>query len=273
MAIYAIGDVQGCFASLERLIDHIQFDPSLDRLWFVGDLVNRGPESVRVLRLLKKLGASARVVLGNHDLFLLAVAESIMTLRPKDSIQDVLEAEDRLELLGWLRHQPLHYREGSYFMVHAGLLPQWTISEAERLAQGVSEVLSGPDYKVFLHSVFHDAPAQWQPALQGMQRLAATARVLTRLRTCTPDGYMDTGFSGSPDEAPSGHVPWFTIPGRRSTDTTMIFGHWAALGLHVTHNVLAIDSGCVWGRQLTAVRLEDRRVFQVSCGERVRRNE
>jgi len=266
MAIYAIGDVQGCYGSLQRLIDRIQFDSSLDRLWFVGDLVNRGPESVLVLRLLKTLGAAARVALGNHDLFLLAAAEGIVGLRPKDSIQDVLEAEDRVELLSWLRHQPLHYREGPYFMVHAGLLPQWTITEAERLAQAVSHVLSGPDYKVFLQTVFHDAPAQWAPELEGMQRLAATARVLTRLRSCTPDGQMDMGFSGHPDQAQPGHVPWFTIPGRRSTDATLIFGHWAALGLHISANVLALDSGCVWGRQLTAVRLEDRRVFQVTCG-------
>ena len=267
MATYAIGDVQGCYYRLERLIDHIHFNPSHDRVWFVGDLVNRGPDSAKVLRLLKQLGAAANVVLGNHDLFLLAVADDVVELRPKDTIQDVLAAEDRLDLLNWLRQQPLYYKEGPYFMVHAGLLPQWTVSEAERLAGDISETLRSSGYKAFLHALFHDAPPQWAPTLKGMRRLVAATRVLTRLRICTSVGHMATGFSGPPDQSPPGYMPWFEIPERRSRESTLICGHWAALGLHMTANVLLLDSGCVWGRQLTAVRLDDRQVFHVPCGE------
>jgi len=262
MATYAIGDVQGCAAQLHRLIDHIGFNPKHDRLWFVGDLVNRGPDSVGVLRFVKNLGSSTSVVLGNHDLFLLAVAEGIVALRPKDTIQDVLAAEDRDELIGWLRGRPLHHRERSFLMVHAGLLPQWTVQEAYQLAAEVEFALAGPDHSGFLHELFHGFPSPWNPSLAGNRRTAAIARVLTRLRVCKPTGEM-SNYSGPPEEAPSSYLPWFRIPHRRNADTTIVTGHWAALGLQIEPNHLAIDSGCVWGRQLTAVRLEDRTVFQV----------
>jgi len=266
MATYAIGDVQGCYESLQRLIRHVRFDPSVDRLWFVGDLVNRGPDSLGVLRLIKNLGLSARSVLGNHDLFLLAAAEGIVHLRPKDTLSDVLAAPDRNELLAWLRQQPLHHREVDYLMVHAGLLPQWTITDAVQFAKDVETVLSGPDYRIFLQRLFHAPTAQWTPSLTGTDRLVSIARVLTRLRTCTPSGEM-SNFSGPLEDTPAGFAPWFRIPNRRSTDATIITGHWAALGLRLEDNHLAIDSGCVWGRQLTAVRLEDRAVFQVDYVE------
>jgi bis(5'-nucleosyl)-tetraphosphatase (symmetrical) len=213
------------------------------------------------------LGPAARVVLGNHDLFLLAVAGKVVPLRPKDTIHDVLAAHDRDDLLEWLRRQPLHHREGRYFMVHAGLLPQWTLSEAEQLAHAATEELAGPACSAFLHMLFHESP-NWTPSLSGTRRIAAAARVLTRLRTCTRDGAMAEGFSGPPEQAPSGQIPWFQIAGRRSAEATVICGHWAALGLHMADNIFALDSGCVWGRDLTAVRLEDRRVFQVSCAGR-----
>lgn len=262
MATYAIGDVQGCHGALQRLLNHIQFDPSSDCLWFVGDLVNRGPDSLGVLRSIRSLGRSARVVLGNHDLFLLAVSEGVVALRPKDTIGDVLKAEDRLDLIDWLRHQPLHHREGPFLMIHAGLLPQWTTQDAAQLAGEVETALRGDGFRSFLRSLFHEPMITWSSGLTGASRLVAVARVLTRLRTCTPAG--DTSnFSGSPEETPPGYFPWFRIPARRSADTTVITGHWAALGLHMEPNLLAIDSGCVWGRQLTAVRLEDRTVFQV----------
>lgn len=267
MATYAIGDVQGCLASLQRLIDQLPFDPASDRLWFVGDLVNRGPDSLGVLRLIKTLGSSARAVLGNHDLFLLAVAEEIAGLRPKDTIHDVLAAPDRDELVAWLRQRPLHHREGEYLMVHAGLLPQWTIEETIGYAQEVEAVLAGPDYRVLLHQLFHSPTPQWSDNLRGPERLASIARVLTRLRTCTPTGEL-SNFSGPPEATPTGFAPWFRIPKRRSADTTIITGHWAALGLRLEDNHFAIDSGCVWGRQLTAVRLEDRTVFQVEYADR-----
>jgi bis(5'-nucleosyl)-tetraphosphatase (symmetrical) len=262
MAIYAIGDVQGCATQLAQLVERIRFNPRSDQLWFVGDLVNRGPDSLAVLRYVRELGDSARVVLGNHDLFLLAVSEGVVALRPKDTIRDVLEADDRQELVAWLRQQPLHHHENSYLMVHAGLLPQWTAEEAGRLACEVETVFTGNHYRTFLHALFHEPVTTWNPTLQGPLRLATIARVFTRIRTCTPAGDTSS-FSGPPDEAPDGYQPWFRIPNRRSTDITIITGHWAALGLQLEANRLAVDSGCVWGRQLTAIRLEDRAVFQV----------
>jgi len=262
MATYAIGDVQGCIGALQLLVQQIDFTPKTDRLWFVGDLVNRGPHSLAVLRFIRNLGDSGQVVLGNHDLFLLAVSEDIVPLRPKDTIHDVLKADDRKDLLEWLRRQPLHHRERSYLMVHAGLLPQWTAEEAANLAREVEHVLKGDHYKTFLHALFHEPVRTWNSNLVGMIRLATITRALTRLRTCTPTGEM-SNFSGPPEEAPAGFVPWFRIPSRHSANTTIISGHWAALGLHIESNLLAIDSGCVWGRQLTAVRLEDRAIFQV----------
>ena len=267
MATYAIGDIQGCFKSLRRLLDHISFDRHKDRLWLVGDLVNRGPDSLTTLRFIKSLGASVSPVLGNHDLYLLAAAEEIVKLRPKDTIQDILDADDCSDLTEWLRRQPLHRREAHFFMVHAGLLPQWTIDEAAKLAQEVERVLAGPEYKTLLHELFHGETPQWDPALKGMERLVSITRVFTRLRTTTRDGEMSS-YSGPPEEAPAGFLPWFRIPNRRSSDATIITGHWAALGLHVEPNVLAIDSGCVWGRQLTAVRLEDRTIHQVEYADR-----
>ena len=262
MATYAIGDIQGCFAPFRRLLDHISFDPRTDRLWLVGDLVNRGPDSLALLRFVQRLGDAVRIVLGNHDLFLLAAAEDIATVRQKDTIHDVLEANDRGELIAWLRRQPLHYRKGSFLMIHAGLLPQWTIDESVGFAREVETVLAGPDYRTFLHSLFHGPTPQWDSSLTGAERLVSITRVLTKLRTCTPTGEM-SGFSGPPDQAPSGYLPWFRIPNRKNADATVICGHWAALGLRIENNLLAIDSGCVWGRRLTAVRLEDRAVFQV----------
>ena len=262
MAIYAIGDVQGCAAELNRLADKIHFHPSSDRLWFVGDLVNRGPDSLGVLRFIRGLGSSANVVLGNHDLFLLAVAEGIAELRPRDTISDVLSANDRDELLAWLRRQPFHVREANVMMVHAGLLPQWTADQAASLAREVEAAFAGNAFRPTLQALFHEPVTTWTPALQGSLRLAAIVRILTRLRACSPAGET-SNFSGPPDEVPAGYLPWFRIPGRRSADTILITGHWAALGLHIEPNLLAIDSGCVWGRQLTAIRLEDRTVFQV----------
>ena len=262
MATYAIGDVQGCHDALQRLVQHIRFDPTTDRLWFVGDLVNRGPDSLSVLRFIRHLGSSAQVVLGNHDLFLLAVADGIVDLRAKDTIHDILNAEDRHELLQWLRHRPLHVYEPPFFMVHAGVLPHWTVAEAASLAREVEISLSGLDYRALLQAMFHTHAPTWNPTLQGPVRLAAITRIFTKLRACRPNGET-SNFSGPPEEMPAGYQPWFQIPGRRSADTTLITGHWAALGLHMEPNLFAIDSGCVWGRQLTAVRLDDRRVFQV----------
>ncbi len=267
MATYAIGDIQGCYKSLQRLLDRIAFAPRSDTLWLVGDLVNRGPDSLLTLRFLQSLGSSVRPVLGNHDLFLLAAAEGIVTLRPKDTIQDVLNADDCSDLINWLRRQPLQQREGSFFMVHAGLHPRWTIEQAVSLAKEVEGVLAGPDYNTLLQELFHGPTRQWDPAATGMERLVSIARVFTRLRTISLTGEISS-FSGPPEDAPAGFMPWFRIPDRRSNEGIIITGHWAALGLHIEPNLLAIDSGCVWGRQLTAVRLEDRAVYQVEYADR-----
>lgn len=265
MATYAIGDVQGCHDALQRLIRLIEFDQNIDRLWFVGDLVNRGPDSLSVLRSIKNLQDRAVVVLGNHDLFLLAVAENIATVRPEDTLQAILEDPDRDELLQWLRHQRLFYREGPFALVHAGLLPQWSIDETERLAHEVEVGLQGPAYRDILRALYPSTHLQWSSELTGSARLATIIKVLTRLRACAPDGRTESSYNGHPDRIPHGYFPWFRIKDRKHRDTTIVCGHWAALGLHCDDHLLAIDSGCVWGRQLTAVRLEDRTIFQVEC--------
>lgn len=266
MATFAIGDVQGCFSALERLIQQLQFDAMKDRLWFVGDLVNRGPDSASVLRYIKHLGDSAVTVLGNHDLHLLAVAAGCVAAREKDTFQDVLTATDRDDLLEWLRHQRVLHREGDIAMVHAGLLPQWSVKDADGYAQEVQTSLRSIDYRSFLTALYDDKRARrWSSGMTGMNRLVVITKVLTRLRICTVEGRMDLSFKRPPEQAPSGYLPWFQVPNRLNTDAAILFGHWAALGLHLQDNVIGLDSGCVWGRQLTAVRLEDRQVFQVSC--------
>lgn len=265
MSTYVIGDVQGCFSGLQRLLDKLNFESTTDRLWFVGDLVNRGPESLEVLRFIKGLGNRAVAVLGNHDLYLLAVAAGVMPLRPKDTTDRVLAASDRDELLGWLGERPLVHRADGVLLVHAGLLPQWTIDDAETLAREAHAALCGPERLTLLRTLHQTKELQWSQDLTDTTRLAAGIHVFTRLRTCTVDGLMEPFFSGPPQAARSGFHPWFTIPNRRHSDATIICGHWAALGLHLTESVLALDSGCVYGRELTAVRLEDRKVFQVSC--------
>lgn len=265
MATYAIGDVQGCFRSLTRLVNTVQFDPKRDRLWFVGDLVNRGPDSLDVLRYIRDLGPAAITVLGNHDIFLLAIASGLTHTRPTDTLAPLLEASDCRELMLWLRQQPLLYREGDFLLVHAGLLPAWTVEQAEALADEAQTAIRGEQFVATLRALHPSGPLQWRPDLTGPIRLATIIKVLTRLRACSREGVMESSFSGPPDRTPDGFQPWFDVPGRRSTTATIVFGHWAAMGLRVTPNMLALDSGCVYGRQLTAVRLEDRTMFQVHC--------
>lgn len=265
MAIYAVGDVQGCFSALLNLTAQIRFDQAKDTLWFVGDLVNRGPDSLSVLRYVKGLGPSAVVVLGNHDLHLLAVAGGCASPRRMDTFQDVLRAPDRDELLFWLRHRPLIHREHGLLLVHAGLLPQWTATQAVELAQQAEQVLRTDDYRIFLRLLFGTARCQWSDDLTGVARLAAITQGLTRLRICTPDGQMEFAYKGPPDWAPNGFSPWFDIPGRKSAGDTIICGHWAAMGVRIQDNLLALDGGCVWGRELFAVRLEDRQIYRVAC--------
>lgn len=266
MATYAIGDIQGCFDSLQRLLSHCRFDPARDRLWLVGDLVNRGPRSLETLRLIKSLGSSAITVLGNHDLYLLMVAEGGAKFRGKDdTLQAILDAPDRDELLDWLRHQPLCHTEGEYCLVHAGLLPQWTAEHARELAREVEAALQGPDYREFIRNMWGSEPAGWSDDLTGWERLRVIVNAMTRMRFCTRFGLMEFKTKGKLTNAPIGHLPWFDVPDRQSADSVLVTGHWSALGLKVTPKLLALDSGCLWGGHLTAVRLEDRQVFQVDC--------
>ena len=266
MATFAIGDIQGCYDSLRRLLDFCAFDAQNDRLWLVGDLVNRGPKSLETLRFLKSLGNSALTVLGNHDLYLLMVAEGGAKFRGKDdTLQAIFDAPDCAELLDWLRHQPLCHTEGDYCMVHAGLLPQWTIEQARALAREVEAALQGPQYHEFVTNLWGSEPAGWTDELTGWQRLRVIVNAMTRMRFCTPEGIMEFKTKGELVKAPAGHLPWFEVPDRKSADKVVVAGHWSALGLKITPHLLALDSGCLWGGKLSALRLEDRQLFQVDC--------
>lgn len=266
MATYAIGDIQGCYESLRRLLDACAFDPTTDRLWLVGDLVNRGPKSLETLRLIKSLGSAALTVLGNHDLYLLMVAEGGAKYRGKDdTLQAVLDAPDAGELLDWLRHQPLCHVEDNYCLVHAGLLPEWTAQRARELAREVEAALQGPNFREFVQNLWGSEPVAWSDQLTGWPRLRVIVNAMTRMRFCTADGVMEFKVKGKLSNAPADHLPWFDVPGRLSSNNILVTGHWSALGLKITPNLLALDSGCLWGGHLTAARLEDRRIFQVDC--------
>ncbi len=262
MAIYAIGDVQGCYEPLRRLLDVIAFDPTADRLWFAGDLVNRGPDSLAVLRFVKSLGAGAVVVLGNHDFHLMCRAEGISPAKRQDTLDDVLRAKDRDDLVGWLRGLPLIHREDGYVLTHAGLLPQWDVGTAVELAREVETRLRCDGYRSFLRHQAGQGPSAWSGDLVGPDRWNCIVSVFTRLRCCTADGHMALAFSGPPAEAPAGYSPWFVWP-RDGAEETILYGHWAALGLHRENGAVCLDSGCVWGGPLTALRLDDGEIFQV----------
>ncbi len=269
MATYAIGDVQGCHAELERLLERLDLDAARDRLWMVGDLVNRGPRSLETLRLVRRLGDAATVVLGNHDLHLLAVAAGAREPRRKDTLDAVLGAPDRDELLAWLRHRPLvvRDREAGRLMVHAGLPPPWDADEADSCARELEAVLRGPDHEAFFHTMYGDHPARWDPALAGAERLRYITNALTRMRYVDAAGALDLDEKGPPGTQSDGLVPWYTHPQRRSRDVKVVFGHWAALQrdapLDPSHGVVHVDMGCVWGGSLRAVRLEDGAVLEV----------
>lgn len=270
MSIYAIGDLQGCLAPLEALLERLPLDWQKDRLWFVGDLVNRGPQSLETLRFVKQLGTRALTVLGNHDLHLLCVAEGFARNHDGDTLNAILAAPDCEELLNWLRGCPMMHVEQGHALVHAGLLPQWTVSQAVALAAEVESALRSPDYRDFLKGMYGNWPLQWSETLAGTDRLRLITNALTRLRICTADGVMEFTHKGEPTNLPEGFMPWFMVPGRRSVGESIICGHWSALGLHLDSDVFALDTGCLWGGKLTAVRLEDRALFQVPCEKRLR---
>lgn len=265
MATYAIGDIQGCFDSFQRLLAKIDFDPARDRLWLVGDLINRGPRSLETLRFVRDLGDAAVTVLGNHDLYLLMVAEGCGRRGKGDTLEGILGAPDRDELLQWLRQRALCHRENGFCMVHAGLLPQWTATQARALATEVETMLAGPRHREFIANMWGSEPAAWHDDLQGWSRLRVIVNAMTRMRFCSPAGVMEFQTKGEADAAPPGYLPWFAVPDRRSADEVLVTGHWSALGLRIEPNLLALDSGCLWGRYLSAVRLQDRALFQVDC--------
>jgi len=267
MALYAIGDIQGCYCCLQRLLDTIHFDPTSDQLWFVGDLVNRGPDSLGTLRFIKSLGASAISVLGNHDLHLIASAYGIGKIHSRDTIQSILDAPDCADLINWLRNRPLMHAEQNYCLVHAGLAPQWTIDEARKLAHEVEYVLNSNDIVHFLAHMHGNQPDTWNNQLKGWDRLRFITNAFTRIRYCSVDGALQMKNKQSPEKTTNGLVPWFQLNNQRSQSTTIIFGHWSTLGLQLNAQYIALDTGCVWGGHLTAVCLGDhRQVFQVRCG-------
>jgi bis(5'-nucleosyl)-tetraphosphatase (symmetrical) len=265
MGTYVIGDVQGCYAELLDLLERLHFSPLDDRLLFVGDLVNRGPHSLEVLRYVRGLGERAQVVLGNHDLHLLAVAAGFARARADDTLDSVLGADDRESLLEWLRERPLMIVTDRHVIVHAGLLPQWDVPAAAALAAEVSATLRGAQWREFLQSMYGGKPNQWNDSLAGADRLRVIVNAMTRMRFCTPQGAMDLATKGEAANAPPGYLPWYDVPQRRSTTHTIVFGHWSALGLYRGVGVTGIDSGCVWGGSLTALRLEDDLLFQAPC--------
>ena len=265
MATYAIGDIQGCYAALIGLLDKTGFNQTRDRVWLVGDLVNRGPQSLEVLRFVKGLGNAATVVLGNHDLHLIMRADGHGRSSSEDTFDDVLAAPDRDELMSWLRARPLFHQDGEYAMVHAGLLPQWTVATAAQLGIEVQAALAADNYVDFLANMWGSKPDAWDDGLRGWERLRVVVNAMTRMRFCTPQGTMEFRCKGTPQDAPTGFLPWFSAPQRQSQTHTLICGHWSALGFHQQPKLLALDSGCLWGGALTAVRLEDRKVFQLPC--------
>lgn len=265
MATYAIGDIQGCYTPFMQLLRQIEFTPGRDTLWLTGDLVNRGPQSLEVLRWAYQHQDCAQMVLGNHDLHLLAVSEGFGKIHRDDTLLDVLHAADGKVLLDWLRCQPLMVADRHRAMVHAGLLPEWSIDRALGLAEEVEDELAGKHYHRFLGKLYGNKPARWSDDLKGMDRLRIIVNAMTRLRFVTRDGEMDLSYKGEREGAPEQLVPWFDVPGRKSAGTPIVCGHWSALGLYLTEDVLAIDSGCLWGGSLTALRLDDGQVYSLPC--------
>ena len=273
MALYCIGDIQGCDQALGRLLDEIGFSPSRDTVYLLGDLVNRGPDSAAVLRRCIAMDGALRCLLGNHDLHLLAAAHGARKPSRRDTLASVLEASDRDALLTWVRQQPLaraHEHAGeTLLMVHAGVLPAWSAAETLARAGEVAAVLRGPDLPGFLQSMYGNTPDQWHDGLTGTDRLRVIVNALTRLRFCSADGVMDFDSTESASAAPPGLVPWFDVPGRQTAGTLIAFGHWSTLGWLNRSDLLGLDTGCVWGGCLSAVRfgatLADRELLQVHC--------
>ncbi len=262
MAVYAIGDIQGCYAELMALLEAIRFDENVDQLWLTGDLVNRGLDSLKVLRFVRELSertpAAAITVLGNHDLHLLALAAGAGRRHRSDTLDDVLVAPDRDVLLDWLRHQPVLHTDAilGVTLIHAGLAPQWSLKDAQGYAAELEAVLRGDQHPLFFEIMYGDEPTQWSNTLTGWERLRFITNCFTRLRYCDVAGRLALQSKGAPGTQPAGFVPWFEVPERHSRDSRIIFGHWSTLGLYQDNNVVSLDTGCLWGEHLTALRLD-----------------
>ncbi|MFC4296630.1 symmetrical bis(5'-nucleosyl)-tetraphosphatase [Castellaniella hirudinis] len=263
--VWVIGDIQGCAGALRALLDHPELARSDTELWFAGDLVNRGPDSLGALRLIQSLGPRARAILGNHDLHLLAVVAGVRPPGKSDTFQDILSAPDAAELIDWLRHRPLLVRDRGHVMVHAGILPAWTLDQAQALAGEIETAIRRPDWHPAMHDLYGEEPLQWDDALQGPDRMRVIVNALTRMRVChADDGRMNFRHKAGPHDNPE-LVPWFELPGRRDPAEPVVFGHWSALGLHIRPDAICLDTGCVWGRALTALRLRDHKIVQQDC--------
>ena len=271
MTTYVIGDVHGCLSQLEDLISIIDRETPNAQLLFTGDIINRGPESLGVLRLIMALGDRAQMVLGNHDLHLLGIAAGIRKMKEGDTVKPIFDAPDSAELLDWFRTRPMAYPVGENgILVHAGLLPQWSRKKAFSLGKEVEAVLRSDNWQSLMAEMYGNKPKKWDKGLTGMDRLRCIINSFTRLRFCSADGVMEFDGKLGPETAPPGYMPWFDVPGRKTEGNLVVFGHWSTLGLVNRPNLLALDTGCLWGGALTAVRLEDRAVFQVnSSGYRV----
>lgn len=263
--VYAIGDLQGCYQNLLSLLDMIHAETPDARLIFVGDLVNRGPQSLQTLRLIRSLGKRAQALLGNHDLHLLATTNGTRKPHHSDTLDEMVNAPDREELLDWLRHQPLALFEENHLFLHAGVLPQWSAAKTMMLAQEVEQALRGPYWIDFLRDMYGNQPTHWDDSLQGNDRLRCIVNALTRLRFCSVDGIMELDSKESSSRSLPGYLPWFDVPQRQTENVTVVYGHWSTRGLILQPNLIGLDTGCVWGGKLTAVRLVDRMLLQVSC--------
>lgn len=258
MAIYAIGDVQGCYDELMALLDRIGFNPTADHLWFTGDIVNRGPKSLEVLRFVKSLGDSAVTVLGNHDLHLLAIACGHSKLRKDDTLKEILKADDRDDLLCWLRTRPLMHHDSNLgiHLIHAGLPPQWTASQAGEYAAEVESILRSERYGKYFENMYGNKPTRWKSSLSGWDRMRFITNCFTRLRFVDSAGKLCLGAKGPPGSQPDSCLPWFQHPARQSQEAQFVFGHWSTLGFYQQNGIIALDTGCLWGGKLSAVRLD-----------------
>ncbi len=269
MSIYAIGDIQGCFQQLQELLRKIKFKADRDKLWFAGDIVNRGPDSLETLRFIRSLGGNAITVLGNHDLHLLAVANGRGKQGKKDTIKPILQAPDRDKLLDWLQHRPLmHYDKNlEVAMVHAGVHPSWSVKQALLLASEVEAMLQSDRAHEYFHHMYGDKPPRWSEKLKGWDRLRFITNVFTRMRYCDDKGRLTLRDKGAPSKQPPGIIPWFNVKGRKTKDTKIIFGHWSTLTNPNIKNLYPLDTGCLWGGELSALKVNSKmnELVQVAC--------